>query len=51
VEVATVVYTLYVVVLGWNLKQKRDWFYVLLTLMLLLPPTHNTLRKYGWIYY
>jgi hypothetical protein len=34
-KVATVVYTLYVVVLSWNLKQK-GWFYVMLKLMLLI---------------
>jgi hypothetical protein len=35
-EVDTVVYTLYVVVLDWNLKQKMGWFIVTLTLMLLI---------------
>jgi hypothetical protein len=35
-EVATVVYALYVVVLSWNLKQKRGWFIIMLTLMLLI---------------
>jgi hypothetical protein len=34
-EVATVVYAIYVVVLGWNLKQK-GWFITMLTLMLLI---------------
>ena len=35
-EVATVVFAIYVVVLSWNLKQKEDWLYVMLALMLLI---------------
>jgi TRAP-type uncharacterized transport system fused permease subunit len=35
-KVATVLYALNVVVLSWNLRQKRGWFIIMLTLMLLI---------------
>jgi hypothetical protein len=35
-EVATVVYALYVVFFSWNMNQKRGWFIIMLTLMLLI---------------